>query len=119
LLGEAASTGLFAIVPYVTIKPRIVGAVLISRVSSPLATERRMRRNKIRLPCLLAAASGAGPGGAAGDQCKPEGTEISIRESADLCVKYVNQHPEMLHAPAEHAVILAIAVPIPAPADPG
>jgi Rap1a immunity proteins len=40
--------------------------------------------------------------------CKPEGTEISIREGADLYVKYVNRHPEVLHEPAEHAVILAI-----------
>jgi len=40
--------------------------------------------------------------------CKPEGTEISIREGADLFVKYVNEHPALLHDPAEHAVILSI-----------
>jgi hypothetical protein len=40
--------------------------------------------------------------------CKPEGTQISIREGADLFVKYVNEHPELLHDPAEKAVILSI-----------
>jgi len=40
--------------------------------------------------------------------CKPEGTEISIREGADLFVKYVNEHPALLHDPAEHAVNLSI-----------
>jgi hypothetical protein len=40
--------------------------------------------------------------------CKPSGQEISVREGAELFVKYVNEHPEVLHEPAEHAVILAI-----------
>lgn len=45
--------------------------------------------------------------------CKPEGTQISIREGADLYVKYVNAHPELLHEPAEHAVIQAIRAAYP------
>lgn len=40
--------------------------------------------------------------------CKPEGTQIPVREGADLYVKYVNEHPEVMHEPAEEAVILAI-----------
>jgi hypothetical protein len=45
--------------------------------------------------------------------CKPLGTQISIREGADLYVKYVNEHPELLHEPAEHAVIQAIRAAYP------
>src|SRR5262249_41877756 len=40
--------------------------------------------------------------------CKPEGLEISVREAATLYVTYVNTHPELLHMPAEHAVLMAI-----------
>ena len=40
--------------------------------------------------------------------CKPEGMEISVRQGADIFVKYVNEHPDVLRYPAEHAVILAI-----------
>ena len=40
--------------------------------------------------------------------CKPEGTDISVRQGADIFVKYVNLHPDVLHYAAEHAVILAI-----------
>jgi hypothetical protein len=40
--------------------------------------------------------------------CKPEGTEISVRQGADLFVTYVNENPELLQEPAEKAVILAI-----------
>jgi Rap1a immunity proteins len=40
--------------------------------------------------------------------CKPEGMDISMRQGADVFVKYVNEHPDVLRYPAEHAVILAI-----------
>ena len=40
--------------------------------------------------------------------CKPEGMDISVRQGADIFVKYVNEHPDLLRYPAEHAVILAI-----------
>ena len=40
--------------------------------------------------------------------CKPEGTDISVRQGADIFVKYVNLHPDVLHYAAEHAVIMAI-----------
>ena len=40
--------------------------------------------------------------------CKPEGMDISVRQGADIFVRYVNEHPELLRYPAEHAVILAI-----------
>ena len=40
--------------------------------------------------------------------CKPEGMDISVRQGADIFVKYVNEHPDVLRYPAEHAVILAI-----------
>ena len=40
--------------------------------------------------------------------CRPEAHDISVREAATLFVAYVNLHPDVLHLPAEHAVLMAL-----------
>ena len=41
--------------------------------------------------------------------------EISVAQAAKLYVGYVNTHPETLHMPAEHALILALESFYPCP----
>ena len=45
--------------------------------------------------------------------CAPE--QISVTQAAKLYVGYVNAHPETLHMPAEHALILALESTYPCP----
>ena len=47
--------------------------------------------------------------------CKPEGLELSVNWAAQIFVEYVNSHPDLLHYPAERAVLLALRNSYPCP----